>query len=62
MTLPELVAGGALPALGPHWMDARYLLDTYGTAFFWISLAMVFVECELILPILNSALHSRWRC
>ena len=23
-------------ALGPDWMDPQYLLDTYGTAFFWI--------------------------
>ena len=39
-------------ALGPDWMDPQYLLDTYGTAFFWISLAIVFVECGLFFPIL----------
>jgi len=41
-----------MPALGPDWMDPQYLLDTYGTAFFWISLAIVFVECGLFFPIL----------
>ncbi len=39
-------------ALGPNWMDPQYLLDTYGTAFFWISLVIVFVECGLFFPIL----------
>ena len=33
-------------------MDPQYLLDTYGTAFFWISLVIVFVECGLFFPIL----------
>jgi membrane-associated protein len=39
-------------ALGPDWMDPQYLFDTYGTAFFWISLVIVFVECGLFFPIL----------
>ena len=39
-------------ALGPNWMDPQYLFDTYGTAFFWLSLAIVFVECGLFFPIL----------
>lgn len=39
-------------ALGPHWMDPQYLLDTYGTAFFWIALVILFVECGLFFPIL----------
>ena len=33
-------------------MDPNYLLATYGGAFFWISLAIVFVECGLLFPIL----------
>jgi len=33
-------------------MDPQYLLDHYGSAFFWISVAMVFVECGLLFPIL----------
>ncbi|MBB2988095.1 DedA family protein [Terracoccus luteus] len=43
---------GALPALGPDWMDPGYLLAQYGDAFFWISLAIVFIECGLLFPIL----------
>ena len=39
-------------ALGPDWMDPQYLFDTYGTAFFWLSLVIVFVECGLFFPIL----------
>ena len=39
-------------ALGPNWMDPQYLFDTYGTAFFWIALVIVFVECGLFFPIL----------
>ncbi|GGL44512.1 VTT domain-containing protein [Phycicoccus endophyticus] len=39
-------------ALGPDWMDPQYLFDTYGSAFFWLSLAIVFVECGLFFPIL----------
>ena len=39
-------------ALGPDWMDPTYLLNTYGEAFFWISLLIVFVECGLFFPIL----------
>ncbi|MCH8611866.1 DedA family protein [Arsenicicoccus dermatophilus] len=35
-----------------QWMDPQYLLDHYGTAFFWVSMAIVFVECGLLFPIL----------
>jgi len=38
--------------LGPGWMDPQYLLDQFGPAFFWVSVAMVFVECGLLFPIL----------
>lgn len=41
-----------IPALGPDWMDPQYLFDTYGTAFFWLSLAIVFVECGLFFALL----------
>ncbi|HLR57486.1 MAG TPA: VTT domain-containing protein [Beutenbergiaceae bacterium] len=34
------------------WMDPEYLLNTFGTAFFWVSVAIVFVECGLFFPIL----------
>lgn len=39
-------------ALGPDWMDPAFLLQQYGGAFFWISLAIIFVECGLLFPIL----------
>jgi len=41
-----------VPALGPKWMDPTYLLEQYGSAFFWIALVIVFVECGLLFPIL----------
>jgi len=37
---------------GLDWMDPQWLLDHYGTAFFWVSLAIVVVECGLFFPIL----------
>src|SRR3954449_4407727 len=40
------------PALGPKWMDPTYLLDQYGSAFFWIAIVIVFIECGLLFPIL----------
>src|SRR6476619_6321104 len=40
------------PALGPKWMDPTYLLQQYGEAFFWIAVAIVFIECGLLFPIL----------
>jgi membrane-associated protein len=42
----------AVPALGPKWMDPNYLLEQYGSAFFWIAIAIVFIECGLLFPIL----------
>ncbi|WP_141843358.1 DedA family protein [Humibacillus xanthopallidus] len=42
----------AAPALGPKWMDPTYLLEQYGAAFFWIAIAIVFIECGLLFPIL----------
>jgi membrane-associated protein len=42
----------ALAALGPNWMDPAYLLQQFGGAFFWLSLAIVFIECGLLFPIL----------
>jgi membrane-associated protein len=39
-------------ALGPNWMDPAYLLATYQGAFIWIALAIVFIECGLLFPIL----------
>jgi len=42
----------AASALGPKWMDPTYLLEQYGAAFFWIAIAIVFIECGLLFPIL----------
>ena len=39
-------------ALGPDWMDPTYLLAQYGTALIWVSLAIIFIECGLLFPIL----------
>lgn len=33
-------------------MDPAYLLDQFGSQFFWVSTAMVFIECGLLFPIL----------
>ena len=38
--------------LGIEWTDPAYLLDRFGAAFLWVSLAMVFVECGLFFPFL----------
>jgi membrane-associated protein len=38
--------------LGIEWMEPNWLLDQFGTAFFWVSLAIIFVECGLFFPFL----------
>ena len=38
--------------LGINWMDPEWLLDQFGAAFLWVSLAIVFVECGLLFPFL----------
>ena len=40
------------PTLGPDWMDPQWLLERFGPQFFWISAAIVFIECGLLFPIL----------
>ena len=40
------------PTLGPDWMDPQWLLERFGAQFFWVSAAIVFVECGLLFPIL----------
>src|SRR6478735_7474564 len=39
------------PALGRKWMDPTYLLQQYGEAFFWIAVAIVFIECGLLFTV-----------
>ena len=38
--------------LGITWMDPNWLLDQFGSAFFWVSVLIVFVECGLFFPFL----------
>lgn len=33
-------------------MDPQYLLDQFGQQFFWVSVAIIFIECGLLFPIL----------
>ena len=34
------------------WMDPAWLLKHFGDAFFWVSVAIIFIECGLLFPIL----------
>lgn len=38
--------------LALQYMDPAWLLDRFGTQFFWVSVVIVFVECGLLFPIL----------
>ncbi len=38
--------------LGMKWMDPEWLLDQFGQEMFWVSVAIVFIECGLLFPIL----------
>ncbi|MFZ2502860.1 MAG: VTT domain-containing protein, partial [Nocardioides sp.] len=60
-SLPSLATNslGDLPAqlvmpylLGLDWMDPNWLLDRFGEQMFWVSMAIVFIECGLLFPIL----------
>lgn len=57
MSLPDLAAA-VLPVLAPpmllgiDWMEPDWLLATFGTALFWISVIIIFVECGLFFPLL----------
>ena len=37
---------------GLDWMDPQWLLDRFGDQMFWLSTAIIFVECGLLFPIL----------
>lgn len=41
-----------LLALMPSWMDPNWLLERYGQDLFWVALAIIFIECGLLFPIL----------
>jgi len=38
--------------LGLDWMDPNWLLDRFGQEMFWVSVAIIFIECGLLFPIL----------
>jgi membrane-associated protein len=38
--------------LGMDWMDPEWLLQQFGEELFWLSLAIIFVECGLFFPFL----------
>ncbi|MBK6885553.1 MAG: VTT domain-containing protein [Tetrasphaera sp.] len=38
--------------LATNWMDPAWLLERFGSQFFWVSTAIVFIECGLLFPIL----------
>lgn len=48
--IPNLV--GTLPLSSLTWMDPHWLLQTFGQQMFWVSVAIVFIECGLLFPIL----------
>jgi membrane-associated protein len=41
-----------LQLLGMDWMDPNWLFQEFHTEFFWVCLAIVFVECGLFFPFL----------
>lgn len=38
--------------LGLDWMDPEWLLERFGEQMFWVSAAIVFIECGLLFPLL----------
>lgn len=38
--------------LGPGWLDPNWLLEQFGGQLIWVALAIVFIECGLLFPIL----------
>ncbi|MCC2336220.1 VTT domain-containing protein [Cellulomonas wangsupingiae] len=47
-----LLAGGPLPALGPDFLDAEKLIESFGTAALIGIVAVVFIETGLLFPFL----------
>jgi membrane-associated protein len=37
---------------GIKWLDPAWMLDHFGSAFFWVSLAIIVIECGLFFPFL----------
>ena len=36
----------------PDWLDAEHILTSFGPAAIWVAVAIVFIECGLLFPIL----------
>jgi membrane-associated protein len=39
-------------SLSSNWMDPQWLLERFGSQFFWVSAAIIFIECGLLFPFL----------
>jgi membrane-associated protein len=50
--LPDLGSFVHPLLLGIKWLDPEWLQQQYGTAFIWIAILIVFVECGLFFPFL----------
>ena len=42
----------AMLTLIPDWLDAEHILTSFGPAAIWVAVAIVFIECGLLFPIL----------
>ncbi|MEO9322656.1 VTT domain-containing protein [Nocardioides sp. C4-1] len=52
MVLPGVVDALTPLLFGIKWLDPEWLQHEYGTAFIWIAIGIVFVECGLFFPFL----------
>ncbi|WP_240181805.1 VTT domain-containing protein [Nocardioides sp. 616] len=50
--MTELIALVHPLLLGMDWMDPNWLLSRFGEELFWLSLAIIFIECGLFFPFL----------
>jgi membrane-associated protein len=49
---PVSVAPVMTDLLSLDWMNPEWLLEQFGQQMFWVSLAIIFIECGLLFPIL----------
>jgi len=52
VSLPDVTSLVQPMLLGIKWLDPEWLQQHYGSAFIWIALLIVFVECGLFFPFL----------
>ncbi len=48
--MPHLLLAPLL--FGIKWLDPEWMLDHFGSAFFWVSLVIIVIECGLFFPFL----------